>query len=102
MSLRGVALSGLFVLFASTSATAGLRERLIASASTDVPASANPAYKNLATNGPLHVISGVTGVEFHVPGVISSARGGLSATPHPIAKVDDGVSYWLKTASRTG
>jgi hypothetical protein len=79
-----------------------IRERLLAGAFTDVPTSANTAYTSLVDGKPLHVTSAVTGVEFHVPGKISSVAGGLSATPRPILKTSNGVSYWFFSGSSAG
>lgn len=63
---------------------------------TDVPASAQPPeYRSLVDGGPLHIISGITGVEFHVPGKISSEPGGLSPIPIPILREDNGTKYWF-------
>src|SRR5215467_7835314 len=48
---------------------------LLAGAFTDVPRAANAAFLSILDGQPLHVFSAATGVEFHVPGVISSAPG---------------------------
>ena len=78
------------------------RSSLTAGAFTDVPPSANAAYKSLVDGSPLHITSAITGVEFHVPGKISSAPGGLSSTPRPILKKANGVSYWFISGELSG
>src|SRR5688572_24736175 len=85
-----------------TAAGAATREKLIAGAFTDVPPSANAAHKSLVTGGPLHIVSAITGAEFHVRGKISSEPGGLSATPQPILKRADGVDYWFVSGELSG
>jgi hypothetical protein len=81
---------------------ADVRRELVEGASTDVPSSANAAYSSVADGGPLHILSRVTGVEFHVPGVPSSAPGGLSRSPIPLVKVENGVAYLQVTGELSG
>lgn len=81
-------------------AVADLRADLIRDAHTFVPASANPGYRRLLDGAPLEVIAGITGAEFHIPGVPSSL--GMSKTPIPVHKVENGVEYWQITGELSG
>src|SRR5688572_8728123 len=83
-------------------AGAARAESLIAGARTDVPASANPGHRSIIDGETLRVMSAITGVEFHVPGVISSAPGGLSPVPIPIRKHVNGVEYWFVSGELSG
>src|SRR5262249_1051934 len=71
-------------------------------ASTEVPAAANAAYHSLLTGQPFAIRSAVTGVRFHLPGVISSAAGGLSETPVPLHKIENGVRFVQYTGELSG
>ena len=85
-----------------TSIMANFDRALIKGALTHVPASANPGFTRLLDGAPLVVDSRITGVDFHVPGKISSRTGGLSAVPRPLLKVENGVAYWQITGELSG
>jgi hypothetical protein len=102
MSRRVVSLFPSLLLLAAADGRAQTQAALLAGASTDVPPSANRQHLSLVDGEPVHVISGITGVEFHVPGVVSSAPGGLSLTPHPILKKANGVEYWFVSGELSG
>lgn len=69
---------------------------------TDIPGEDNAGFHSLVDGGPLNIITGFTGVEFHVPGEVSSAKGGLSPVPHPILLKANGVSYWFISGELSG
>ncbi len=75
---------------------------LISGAYTDVPPSAQPGYVSLVDGSPLHIMSAVTGIEFHVPGKISSEPGGLSSVPIPVLRIANGVEYWFISGELSG
>jgi hypothetical protein len=75
---------------------------LLAGTWTDVPRDANAAFLSVLDKQRLHVFSAVTGVEFHVPGVISSAPGGLSPAPIPLLMTENGVAFWQISGELSG
>ena len=77
-------------------------EQLIKGALTHVPASANSGFTRLLDGAPLVIDSRITGVEFHVPGKVSSLGGSLSSLPRPVLKVENGVAYWQITGELSG
>ena len=77
-------------------------QRLIKGAFTHVPASANPGFTGLVDGAPLVIDSRISGVEFHVPGKVSSLAGSLSSRPRPVLKVENGVAYWQITGELSG
>lgn len=77
-------------------------QRLIKGAFTHVPASANPGFTGLLNKAPLVIDSRISGVEFHVPGKVSSLAGSLSSRPRPVLKVENGVDYWQITGELSG
>jgi len=64
---------------------------LLEGAFSNVPDEALAAYP-APLGGQLTRHTAVTGVEFHIPGVISSQ--GLSETPIPLRREDNGVAFW--------
>jgi hypothetical protein len=54
-----------------------------------------------ACHAPLHVMSAITGVEFHTDR-ISSLEGGLSPIPHPKLRKANGVDYWFISGELSG
>ncbi len=95
----------LVVVGAAASARAQTQQQLLAGASTDVPASANAHHPDLIDGSPLHVVSGFTGVEFHLPGKVSGLApplGGYAPTPQPIVRKTNGVEYWFVSGELSG
>jgi hypothetical protein len=93
-------LSLVLALAVSTSALASSGD-LTAGASTIVPASLNAGTVD-AFGQPYEVKSRVTAVMFHNGTLPSSDPGGLSGSPHPLAKNQHGVRYYEVTGELSG
>ncbi|HKY62052.1 MAG TPA: hypothetical protein VJR29_01405 [bacterium] len=100
---RGIFTWAVAGFLAASSPLFASQNSLLDGAFTDVPPSAQPeGYFSVVDGGPLHVLSGLTAVEFHVPGKISSEPGGLSPIPHPVLREDNGVKYWFISGELSG